>query len=136
MAARLAIWERNNHAGTPPDLSHDPLQRIIGADLLPVDVGKGVVCQRFGHAAVDQIRRRVHSGAAKLLDDCARLAIGCIPTLLGMDGFEHVGNRADLGGWHMAEDVAVKMNHTALPSSFGQMPFSARPTLVLARRLL
>ncbi len=60
--ARLAVRECSNDTGSAANLFHDPLERIIGADLLPVDVREGVVGQRFGYAALDQIGRRVHSG--------------------------------------------------------------------------
>jgi hypothetical protein len=33
-----------------------------------------------------------------------------------VNGFEHVGYVADLGCRHMAEDIAVKVNHAALPA--------------------
>src|SRR4051812_23023164 len=36
--ARLAVRECSNDTGSAANLFHDPLERIIGADLLPVDV--------------------------------------------------------------------------------------------------
>ena len=60
--AGLAVRESADDTGSAPDLSHDPLERIVGADLLPVDVREGVVGQRLGHAALDEVGRRAHSG--------------------------------------------------------------------------
>ena len=96
-------------------------KRVVGADLLPVDVGKGVVGQRFGHAALDQIGRRVHPGGAQVVDDRSRLSVGRVSALLGMDGLEHMAHLADLGRRHVAEDVPIKMHHAALPASVGQV---------------
>ena len=48
-----AIGERPHDTGSPTDLSHDPFERVVGADLMPVDVGKGVVGQRLVDAARD-----------------------------------------------------------------------------------
>jgi IS30 family transposase len=39
----LAVAECSNNTGPPANLFHDPLEWIVGSDLLPVDVGKGVV---------------------------------------------------------------------------------------------
>jgi hypothetical protein len=36
----LTVRESTDDAGSAPDLFHDPLQRIVGSDLLPVDVRK------------------------------------------------------------------------------------------------
>jgi hypothetical protein len=41
--ARLAVRECSNDTGSAANLFHDPLERIIGADLLPVDVREGVI---------------------------------------------------------------------------------------------
>jgi hypothetical protein len=47
-----AIFVRKSTAdpGSTTAFAHDPLQRIVGADLLAVDVKKGAVGQRSGHA--------------------------------------------------------------------------------------
>ena len=117
----LAIRECTDNAGPPTDLFHDPLEWVVGADLLPVDVRKSVVGQRLGHAALDQIGRRVHLAGSQIFDDRSRFAVGRVAALLGMDGFEHVAHLADPGCRHMAEDVPIKMNHAALPPSVGQI---------------
>ena len=49
---------------------------FLGRDLLPVDVGKGVVGERFGHAPLDKIGRRVRPGGAQAVDDRSCLAVG------------------------------------------------------------
>src|SRR3981189_3109601 len=55
-----------NDTGPPTNLSHDPLERVVGAYLLPVDVREGVVGERFGHAPLDEIGRRVHPGESTI----------------------------------------------------------------------
>ena len=86
-----------------------------------MDVRGGVIGQRFGHAALDQMGGRVHLGGAQIFNDRSRFALGRVAVLLGMHGFEHVAHLADPGCRHMAEDVPIKMNHAALPLSVGQI---------------
>jgi hypothetical protein len=49
------------------------------ADLLPVDVREGVIGQRFGHAALDQIGGRVHLGGAQIFNDRSCFAVASAP---------------------------------------------------------
>jgi hypothetical protein len=70
----LAI--RANDTGSLTDLSHDPLQRIVGPDLLPMDVRESAVGQRLVHAPLDKIGCGIHSGRAQMIDDAARLVWG------------------------------------------------------------
>jgi hypothetical protein len=51
------IRERANHAGSPANFLHDALKRVVGPDLLPVDVREGGVGQRFADARLDQLGR-------------------------------------------------------------------------------
>ena len=110
-----------NDTGPPTNLSHDPLERVVGAYLLPVDVREGVVGERFGHAPLDEIGRRVHPGGAQVVDDRARLSVGRVPALLGMDSLERMAHLADFGRWNVAEYIPVEMHHATLPASFGQV---------------
>jgi hypothetical protein len=71
-----ANGERAHDTGAPTNFLHDPLEWIVGADLLPMNVGKRVVGQGLGHAPLDQIGRRVHLGGAQVVDDRSRLPIG------------------------------------------------------------
>ena len=119
--AGLAIRECPNDTGTPADLSHDPLQWIVGSNLLPMNVWEGVIGQRLLHAPLDKIGRGVHPGSAQIVDDRPCLSVGRITAFLRMDGFEHVAHLADLCRWHMAEDVSIKMHHAALPLGFRQV---------------
>src|SRR5918995_6969134 len=41
--AGLAIRESANHTRSSPDLAHDALQRIVGAELDPVAIRKGII---------------------------------------------------------------------------------------------
>ena len=80
----MAIGERADDAGASPNLLHDPLEWIIGAYLLPVDVGKDVVGQRLVNATLDQIGRGVHPGCPQVFDDRLGFAIGHFPALLSV----------------------------------------------------
>src|ERR1700745_2010336 len=106
---------------SPADLLHDPLERIVGADLLPVDVRKCVIGQGLLDAALHQLGCRSHSGLAQNVDDRAGLAISRLPGLLGVNGLEHVADLADPGDWHMAEHIAIEMHHAALPAGLRQI---------------
>jgi hypothetical protein len=86
-----------------------------------MDVREGVVSQRFGYAALDQIGGRVHLGGAQIFNDRSRFAVGGITALLGMNCFDHVAHLTNPGCRHMAEDIPVKMNHAALPLSIRQI---------------
>jgi hypothetical protein len=91
------------------------------AYLLPVDVRESVVGERFGHAPLDEIGRRVHPGGTQVVDDRARLSVGRVPALLGMDSLEHMARLADFGRWKVAEYIPVEMHHATLSASFGQV---------------
>jgi hypothetical protein len=39
----LTVREGADDAASAPDFFHDPLQRIVGSNLLPVNVGKAIV---------------------------------------------------------------------------------------------
>ena len=113
--------ERSSDTGPPTNFPHDPLERVVGAYLLPVDVREDVVGERFGHAPLDEIGRRVHRGGAQVVDDRARFSVGRVPVLLGMDSLEHMAHLADFGRWNEAEYILVEMHHATLPASFGQV---------------
>ena len=118
MTGRRGTLQRH---GSADDFSHDPLERVVGVYLLPVDVREGVVGERFGHAPLDEIGRRVHPDGAQVVDDGARLSVGRVPALLGMDSLEHMAHLADFGRWNVAEYIPVEMHHATLPASFGQV---------------
>ena len=82
-----------------------------------MDVWEGVVGQRIGYTALDQIGR-------------TRLSVGRVPALLGMDGLEHMAHLADLGRRHVAEDVTVKTLDRLLSQNEAK---SSRERLTLIR---
>ena len=86
-----------------------------------MDVRKGVVGQRLGDASLDEISGRVHPGGAQIVDNGSRLPVSGFAALLSMNSLEHMADLPDLGRWHVAEDIAVEMNHAALPSRLGQV---------------
>ena len=53
----IAPLERHHHPGPPSDLLHDPLQRVVGSDFVPLDVRKGVVGQGLANVRLDQLGR-------------------------------------------------------------------------------
>src|SRR6516165_3804513 len=118
---RLAVGECAHHAGSSPDLLHDALEWIVGPDLLPMNIRKSVVTQRLLHAAFDEIGGCGHPRGAQIRDDRAGLVVGSLTALLGMDGLEHMADLANLRRRHMAEDIAIKVHHAALPAGFRQI---------------
>ena len=115
----LAVRKGAHDACSAADLSHDALQRIVGPNLLPVNVREGVVGQRLVDTLLDEVSCLAHLAGPKILDDSSGLLVGGRSALLRMNGFEHVAHVTDLCRRHMAEDIAVEMNHAALPAGLG-----------------
>jgi hypothetical protein len=46
--------------------------------------------------------------------------LGFLPVFLSVNGFQHASHGFDLVVRHIAENIAVKMNHTPLPLSVGE----------------
>src|SRR5690242_10541079 len=86
-------------------------------DLLPVDVGKGIVRQRLVNSLLDEIGRLAHLAGAQFGDDCIGLFFGSVPAFLRMNGLKHMANFPNLGRGDMAKDVPVEMHDTPLPAS-------------------
>jgi hypothetical protein len=68
--AGLAVRERADDAGPAPDLSHQPLERIVGADAPPMLFRKGIVGECLGDRVVDKLRG---AGAAEAARRSGRL---------------------------------------------------------------
>lgn len=66
--AGLAVGKGTDHAGPSSDLAHDPLERVVGAELDPVAVGEGVVGQSLADVGLDELRRAHKTLAAELVD--------------------------------------------------------------------
>ena len=113
----LAIRERTDDAGPASDLSHDPLEWIVGADLLPMDIRERIVGQCLLRRSVQRVRLPCPSSAAADHRRSPRPFVGRGPALLGMDGLQHVADITNLRRRHVAEDVAVEMHHAALPAA-------------------
>ena len=56
---RLAVRERSHDTGSAANLSHDPLERIVCADLLPVDVREGII-PTLGDANSSVVTAEIH----------------------------------------------------------------------------
>jgi hypothetical protein len=54
--AGLTVGERSDDGGSSPDLAHDALEGVVGADLDPMAVGEGVVGEHLGDVRVDEVR--------------------------------------------------------------------------------
>src|SRR5215207_4666004 len=111
--ARLAVRECTHNTSPPTNLSHDPLKWIVGADLVPMDVGEGIVGQRLVDAALDQISRSVHPGSTQVFDDRLGFAVGGVAVLLGMDCLEHMAHLANPGRRNVAEDVEAAIDQVS-----------------------
>lgn len=54
---RVAVRECPNDTCPSSDLTDDPLERVVGADLPPVRAGVGVVSQRLRGPLLDELGR-------------------------------------------------------------------------------
>jgi len=74
--AGLTIRESANHSRPTSDLPHDALQWVVCSDLLPVDIGEGVVAQGLVYRLLDEISSLAHLQKPELGNDGPRLLIG------------------------------------------------------------
>jgi hypothetical protein len=95
--AGLTVRESTDHAGSAPDLFHDPLQRVVGSDLLPVNVRKAIVGQGLVDRLLDEVCCLGHFACPQVVDDRPCLVVGGLAALLGMNGLEHVAYLANPG---------------------------------------
>src|SRR3984893_13191954 len=96
------------------------VRRVVGSDLLPVDVRKAIIGQGLVDGLLDEVGCLGHLAGPQIVDDCLGLLVGGLAALLGMNGLEHVADLADPGRRDVAEDVAVEMHHAALVASLRQ----------------
>lgn len=115
------VGKRADHAGSPPDLAHDPFQRVVCPQLHPMAVRESVVGQGFPDMGVDEVRRAHKTLAAEFIDDGPGFRFGGGPVLLGVDRLQHMADLAHLGRRHLTEDIAVEMHDTALPAGLRQI---------------
>lgn len=85
----LAVRKRAHHTGSPSDLAHDPLQRVVGADPAPVLVWIAVVGERLVHRLLELVRHLLQSYGLELGCDFHCLGPGGGAVLLGVDHFQH-----------------------------------------------
>src|ERR1700704_3534647 len=117
---RVAVGEGADHAGSPADLAHDALERIVGPDTPPALLWRRVVRQGLGPRRLDPLGRLAEPHVSQSPDNLRRVALGGWQVLLSMDGLEHQRHLAQLAGGDMAEDVAVEMHHATLPARLGK----------------
>lgn len=115
----VTVRERTDHAGPPPDLAHQPLQRVVGPDPPPVRLGERVVGEGLGDAGLDLVGggRQLH--LPQLDYHLVGLSLRRLDVLGGMDRLEHRRHLAHLAAGHHAEHVAVEVHHAALPAGLG-----------------
>ena len=71
----LAVRERTHTPGTAPDLAHDPLERIVGADPPPVLARKGHRGERLGNRRRDPLCQLAQLHAFEFRDDRELLSL-------------------------------------------------------------
>lgn len=77
----LAVWKSSDDSGPPPDLSHQPLQRVVGLDTTPVLRWHRVVAQRLVDAVLDDLRGLPQLAPSCLLGGLAPPAYTNLPSL-------------------------------------------------------
>lgn len=112
--AGFAVRERAHHTGAAAYLAHDPLQRVVRAQLDPMAVWEPVVGQRFVAAVFQQFRRLRQLHSAQVSDHGFHLLSRRLAIFLGVDGFQHLRHSPHLAGGYQAEDVAVEVHHGAV----------------------
>src|ERR1700722_20374468 len=118
--AGLTVGESTDDAGSAPDLFHDPLQRIVGPDLLPVNVREAIVGQGLVDGLLDEVGCFAHLACPQVANDRLGLVVGGLPALLSVNGLEHMAHLTDAGGRDVAKDVAVEVHHAALVARLRQ----------------
>jgi hypothetical protein len=106
------------HVGIPGrNKSESALQRVVGSDLLPMNVREAIVGQGLVDGLLDEVGCFAHLACPQVADDRLCLVVGGLPALLGVNGLEHM---AHPGRRDVAKDVAVEMHHAALVARLRQ----------------
>src|SRR6516164_5925474 len=100
---------------TPPDLTQDALERVVGANPPPMLLWEGVVGERLLDRHFHQLGGAAQAQATQLLDHSDGLLARCGDVLAGVDRLEHGRDLPHLGRGHVAEDVAVPVHDAPLP---------------------
>ena len=104
-------------------ITHDALQRIVRPDLTVVLVWKRIVRQRLLNPLTNllsgrtQLHRLQLGGRRVGFVSCGR------QVFLGMNGFQHRRDALALALRDDRKDIAIKVNDTSLPPSFGIVLF-------------
>ena len=112
---RLAIRKGSHDPGPAPDLPHDPLERVVGLQFDPMLVRESIEAEGLLNMGLHQLGRLDELPGLQLTNNLRGFP-GCGgAALLGVDGFQHVGDRAHFARGYVAEDVAIEVHHTELP---------------------
>ena len=112
----VPVGECPHHAGAPADITVQPLDHVVGADVRPVFAGKIAVGQGLLDAVLDLFGGLLQLHGAQLGDHGLRLLAGRLFALLGVDRLEHFCHNFDLGFGHNRENAAIEMHRAALVS--------------------
>ena len=112
----VAVRERPYHTGAPTNLTVQPLDHVVGADVRPVFAGKVTIGQCLLNAVLDLLGGLLQLHGAQLGDHGLRLLTGRLFALLRVDRLEHFCHNFDLGFGHNRENIAVEMHRAALVS--------------------
>ena len=111
----ITVRETSDAPCPATDLLHDPFQPVIRPQSGPVFIREIHVGQRFLHAFLHKIRSLFQLHLAKLFHDQDRFRARGLFIFLRVDRLQHGGNFADMFPRAQVENVAIPMDHAALP---------------------
>ena len=114
---RLPVRKGPDDPGAPSHLPENALQGIVRADPNPVLTRKGHVREGLLCAFSDDAGSLREAHLLELLRYCLRLFPSCLEILLRVDRLEHGCNLFGLCPGDGRQDVAIPMDHTALPAN-------------------
>ena len=127
----LAVWKSSDDSGPPPDLSHQPLQRVVGLDTTPVLRWHRVVAQRLVDAVLDDLRGLPQLAPSCLLGGLAPPAYTNLPSLQPQPSVQKIAYV--IGGevvsrrlpWITSVEGLSRKPHSESPDLFLSSPFNS-----------
>ena len=111
----VTVREASDDPCPAANLLHDALQSVIGPQTGPVFIWKIHVGQGLLHAFLHKLRRLFQLHSAKLFHYQARFRARGLFIFLRVDRLQHGGYFTDMFPRAQIENVAIPMDHAALP---------------------
>ena len=94
-----------------PDFLHDPLQRVVGAQVPPMRLGKGIIAERLMGTLTNDLRRGMKLPVRELGHDDFDLVLRRLAVFLGVNGLEHHRHFGQAVVGHHAEHIAIEVDY-------------------------